>query len=245
MRIHTRYENLIEWIRLLRWDKPSGRLILLIPAGWSLWLTPNSPPPINIVFLIIFGGISVSGAGCIANDLWDRRFDKKVTRTENRPLAKGSINIKTGYFLLFFMLSISLIVVYLLPIESRDLCIRLSIISIFPILIYPSTKRWFKFPQIILAICWGFSVLIPWAATESNLAGGIPLLSCWLGTCLWTFGFDTVYAMSDKEDDKRIGLNSSALTLNEKANYIVSICYALTSVCLGISAYYAGVKWIF
>lgn len=92
------------WIQLFRWNKPSGRLILLIPAGWALWLTPSAPPSLFIFGLILLGGLFVSGAGCIANDLWDRRFDQKVTRTKERPLAKGTVSIKTASFLLFVFL---------------------------------------------------------------------------------------------------------------------------------------------
>ena len=198
------------FFQLLRWNKPSGRLILLIPAGWSLWLTPAASPSIFILVLIISGGLFVSGAGCIANDIWDRQFDKKVTRTKERPLANGKVSLKAAWILLISMLFFSLIIVLSIPTESRNLCLQLATFSLPFILLYPSAKRWFKFPQIILSICWGFSVLIPWAANESSLDGGVPLLFCWLATIFWTFGFDTVYAMADEVDDKVIGLNSSA-----------------------------------
>ena len=234
-----------EWVNLLRWNKPSGRLILLIPACWSLWLTPNSPPPIPLLGLIIIGGFFVSGAGCIANDLWDRKFDRKVARTQNRPLAKGSVSVSTAFFLLGVMLLLSLLVVNALPLESRILCFKIAILAIVPILIYPSAKRWCKYPQAFLALCWGFSVLIPWAASESTLQGGLPLFFCWISTCFWTFGFDTIYAMSDKEDDKKIGLHSSAISLNEKGIPVVSISYGLASLCIGLASHYAGVEHFF
>ncbi len=100
-------------------------------------------------------------------------------------------------------------------------------------------------PQALLAICWGFAVLIPWAASESSLLGGVPLLSCWGATLMWTFGFDTVYAMADRNDDKNLGLKSSVLTLGKKAKKIVAISYALTSIFLAIGAHWAGVGWSF
>ena len=235
----------LEWAKLLRWNKPSGRLILLIPACWSLWLTPSAPPSRELLGLIIIGGFFVSGAGCIANDLWDRKFDSKVMRTQNRPLAKGSIPISTALILLGAMLLLSLLVVNSLPIESRNLCLKLALIAIGPILLYPSAKRWCNYPQVFLAICWGFSVLIPWAASEATLRGGFPLFFCWISTCLWTFGFDTIYAMSDKEDDKRIGLNSSAISLREKSLLAVSISYGLTSIFIALACHYAGVGYVF
>ncbi len=233
------------YFHLLRWNKPSGRLILLIPAGWSLWLTPSAPPSLLILCLIILGGLFVSGAGCIANDIWDRQFDKRVTRTKERPLANGKVSLKTAWILLISMLFFSLFIVLSIPIDSRNLCLQLSSLSLPFILLYPSAKRWFQYPQIILSICWGFSVLIPWAASESSLEGGITLLFCWLATIFWTFGFDTVYAMADEIDDKAIGLNSSAISLGNRSIKIVSFCYFLTSCLLAIAAFKANLGLIF
>ena len=161
------------YFELLRWNKPSGRLILLIPAGWSLWLTPSAPPSTSILGLIILGGLFISGAGCIANDIWDRQFDKQVTRTKERPLANGKVTLKSAWILLISLLFLSLYIVLSLPTDSRNLCLQLASLALPLILLYPTAKRWFKFPQLILSICWGFSVLIPWAAIESSLTGGI------------------------------------------------------------------------
>ena len=224
------------YFQLLRWNKPSGRLILLIPAGWSLWLTPAAPPSLFFLGIIILGGVFVSGAGCIANDIWDRKFDKKVIRTKERPLANGNVSLKSAWILLILMLFFSLFIVLAIPAESRNLCLLLATLSLPFILLYPSAKRWFKFPQLILSICWGFSVLIPWAASESSLAGGVTLLCCWLATIFWTFGFDTVYAMADEIDDKLIGLKSSAISLGQKSIRTVSFCYFITCLLLALAA---------
>ncbi len=232
-------------IYLLRWNKPSGRLILLIPAGWSLWLAPSAPPNLNLIGLIIIGGLFVSGFGCIANDLWDRKIDSQVQRTKSRPLANGSISIPTALIILLFLLSLSFKIIAWLPIQSQSLCLKLAVIALVPIILYPSSKRWFKYPQFFLAICWGFAVLIPWAASEASLNGGLPLISCWLATIFWTFGFDTVYAMPDQPDDKKLKLNSSALSLGKNAYNLVSICYALTSILIGSGALHNGVGIIF
>ena len=228
------------YFQLLRWNKPSGRLILLIPAGWSLWLAPSAPPSLFILGLIILGGLLVSGAGCIANDIWDRQFDKKVARTKERPLANGKVSLRSAWILLISFLFFSLFIVLLIPINSRSLCLQLASLSLPFILLYPSAKRWFKYPQLILSICWGFSVLIPWAASESSIEGGITLLFCWLATIFWTFGFDTVYAMADEIDDKAIGLKSSAISLGEKSIETVSCCYLISSFLLAIAAFKAN-----
>jgi len=225
--------NLQTIFELLRWNKPSGRLILLIPAGWSLWLTPNEKPDLLLVLKILIGGLFVSGFGCIANDLWDKEFDKKVLRTKNRPLASNRINNKTAYLILFLFLIGSLLVTLSLPQDNRLLSITLALLVLPIILIYPSAKRWFKFPQLILSICWGFSVLIPWAAQEGNLQSPI-LFFCWLGTVFWTFGFDTVYSLADKKYDVDIGIKSSAINLGSKTKVSVQICYLVTSLSLAI-----------
>jgi 4-hydroxybenzoate polyprenyltransferase len=233
------------YFQLLRWNKPSGRLILLIPAGWSLWLTPSAPPSLLVLGIIILGGLFVSGVGCIANDIWDRKFDKKVIRTKDRPLANGKVSLKAALVLMFLMLFFSLFIVLSIPQESRNLCLLLASLSLPFIILYPSAKRWFKYPQLILSICWGFSVLIPWAASESSLAGGLTLVFCWLATVFWTFGFDTVYAMADENDDKVIGLNSSAISLGEKSMKTVSFCYVLTCLFLALAAFNANLGLIF
>ncbi len=220
-------------------------MILLIPAGWSLWLAPSGAPSLNLFALIMIGGILVSGAGCIANDLWDKEIDLKVKRTQGRPLANKKIKISTAFILFFFLLLISLQVVFFLPLNSRSICLSLAGISLIPIVTYPSSKRWFKYPQLLLAICWGFAVLIPWAASESNLNGGFSLLTCWLSVMIWTFGFDTIYAMADKEDDKKLGLHSSALSLGDNAYKVVSICYGLSTLLIASSAFIKGISLIF
>ncbi|MFL0756580.1 MAG: 4-hydroxybenzoate polyprenyltransferase, partial [Prochlorococcus sp.] len=225
--------------------KPSGRLILLIPAGWSLWLTPNAPPKAELISLIAIGGLMVSGAGCIANDLWDRRIDRQVERTRQRPLAKGSIRIPTAVGLLLLLLLLSLLVVVSLPTASRGLCLGLAVLALPPILLYPSAKRWFAYPQAVLALCWGFAVLIPWAASQANLSGGWPLIGCWLATLMWTFGFDTVYAMADRRDDANLALKSSALSLGSNALKTIALSYALACTVLATAAVSAGVSWTF
>ncbi len=234
------------WLALLRWDKPSGRLILLIPAGWSLWLLPAAPPPAALVGWIVLGGLAVSGAGCVANDLWDRRIDPQVERTRTRPLASGRVSVAGALVLLLLCLCAALaVVLWGLPAGSRGLCLALAIAALPPVLLYPSAKRWFGYPQAVLALCWGFAVLIPWAAASGALQGGWPLAALWLATLLWTFGFDTVYAMSDRDDDARVGVRSSALSLGERAPLVVTLCYGGAALLLAWAAALQGVTPLF
>ena len=234
--------NLI--IELLRWNKPTGRLILLIPAGWSLYLTPESNPSFYMLLKITVGGLLVSGLGCVANDIWDKRIDQKVLRTKNRPLAANKIGTKTAYLILLFLILCSFFLTLSLPENGRLLSISLAFFALPLILIYPSAKRWFKYPQFILSLCWGFAVLIPWAANEGNIKS-IVLLFCWLATIFWTFGFDTVYALADKKYDLEIGVNSSAVNLASNTKITIQICYFLTSAFLAICAFINQLNLIF
>ena len=218
---------------LLRWNKPTGRMILLIPAGWSLYLTPGPNPTFFMLTKITLGGLLVSGLGCVANDIWDKKIDQKVIRTKNRPLAANKISLKIAYLILLFLIISSFFLTLSLPKEGRFLSILLAILALPIILIYPSAKRWFKFPQLILSICWGFAVLIPWAANEGNLNSFV-LLFCWLATLFWTFGFDTVYALADKKYDTKIGVNSSAISLQNNTKTTIKICYFFTSIFLAL-----------
>ncbi len=225
------------WLELLRWQKPSGRLILLLPAAWSLWLE-QAKPYVFLVALVLLGGLAVSGAGCIANDLWDRKIDAQVSRTSARPLARGALGPGFALALLLLCLGVALAVVLALP--QRSLCLGLALISLPLVLIYPSAKRWFGFPQLLLALCWGFAVLIPWAAARGSLTGGWPLWGCYGATIFWTFGFDTVYAMADRADDQRLGIRSSALSLGQQVVPVVGICYGATWLLLVSAALSAG-----
>jgi 4-hydroxybenzoate polyprenyltransferase len=227
-------------MELLRWHKPSGRLILLIPAGWALWLNPQAPPAPILVGLIVLGGLAVSGAGCIANDLWDRRIDPLVERTRTRPLASGRVGVPMAAALLLLCLVLALLVVLALPTAGRAPALALAMAALPPVLLYPSAKRWFALPQLVLALCWGFAVLIPWAAATGSLAGGWPLALVWLATLAWTLGFDTVYAMSDRQDDARLGVRSSALTLGSAAPAWVAACYGITAAALAAAALVRG-----
>ncbi|MEB3332515.1 MAG: 4-hydroxybenzoate polyprenyltransferase, partial [Synechococcaceae cyanobacterium] len=172
-------------------------------------------------------------------------------RPRTRPLADGRLSGRTAVVLLLAGLLVARLVVLALPAASRNLCLGLSLAALPPVLLYPSAKRWFPLPQLVLCLCWGFAVLIPWAAASGSLTapgapGGWALLLTWLATLLWTFGFDTVYAMSDRDDDRRVGVRSSALTLGEAAPWVVSGCYVAAALALAAAALFSGIGcWSF
>jgi 4-hydroxybenzoate polyprenyltransferase len=214
-------------IRLLRWDKPAGRLILMIPALWSCFLATRGTPPLLLVGVIVLGTFATSAAGCVVNDLWDRDIDPQVTRTRDRPLASRALSVKVGILVAFVALGCAgVLSLYLNP-----LAFWLCVAAVPVILLYPLAKRVFPVPQLVLSLAWGFAVLISWSAAIAHLEFATWLL--WGATVLWTLGFDTVYAMSDREDDRRIGINSSALFFGAYAADAVGLFYACTVFLLG------------
>ncbi|MEI2581270.1 4-hydroxybenzoate solanesyltransferase [Scytonema sp. PRP1] len=214
-------------IRLLRWHKPEGRLILMIPALWAVFLAAAGKPPLPLVGVIILGTLATSAAGCVVNDLWDRDIDPQVERTRDRPLASRALSIKVGIIVAIVAMGCAAVLAFYLNALSFWLCVA----AVPVILLYPGAKRVFPIPQLVLSIAWGFGVLISWSAVTHNLS--LPTWLLWGATVLWTLGFDTVYAMSDKEDDRRIGVNSSALFFGDYAPVAIGIFFVGTVFLLG------------
>ncbi|MBF2089963.1 MAG: 4-hydroxybenzoate solanesyltransferase [Synechococcales cyanobacterium K44_A2020_017] len=231
-------------LRLLRWDKPTGRLILMIPALWAVVLAahrqvPGQLPPWPLVGVIILGSLATSAAGCVVNDLWDRNIDPKVSRTRDRPLASRALSIQTGIGVLL----VSLVCAWGLSLYLNPFSFWLCVAAVPVILFYPSAKRVFPIPQLVLSIAWGFAVLISWSAVTAALEPAVwPL---WGATVLWTLGFDTVYAMADREDDRRIGVRSSALLFGSRAAAAVGIFFAGAAILLGITGWMLSLGVLF
>ena len=215
-------------IRLLRWDKPAGRLILAIPALWAVFLAAGGTPPLPLVGVIILGSLATSAAGCVINDLWDRDIDPQVERTRDRPLASRALSVKVGMVIALIALACAAVLAFYLNPLSFWLCVA----AVPVIVCYPLAKRFFRVPQLVLSIAWGFAVLIPWSAVTANLE--TPTWLLWGATVLWTLGFDTVYAMSDREDDQKIGVNSSAIFFGDRAADAVGVFFVGTA---GLLAY--------
>lgn len=215
-------------IRLLRWDKPEGRLILMIPALWAVFLAAHGTPPLPLVGVIVLGTLATSAAGCVINDLWDRNIDPQVERTQNRPLASRALSVRVGIIIALISLACAAVLAFYLNPLSFGLCVA----AVPVIICYPLAKRVFPIPQLVLSIAWGFGVLISWSAVTAKLDSATWVL--WGATIAWTLGFDTVYAMPDRDDDRRIGVNSSALFFGKYTADVVGIFFALTA---GLLAY--------
>ncbi|WP_036478171.1 4-hydroxybenzoate solanesyltransferase [Myxosarcina sp. GI1] len=226
-------------IRLLRWDKPAGRLILMIPALWAVFLAANGTPPLPLVLVIVLGTLATSAAGCVVNDLWDRDIDPQVARTKTRPLASRALSVKVGIVILAIALACAAgLAVYLNPL-SFYLCVA----AVPVIILYPLAKRVFPIPQLVLSVAWGFGVLISWTAVTGNLEPSTWLL--WGATVAWTLGFDTVYALSDREDDLLVGINSSAIFFNRYAPEAIGVFFAITAILMGYLGYRMALYPIF
>jgi 4-hydroxybenzoate polyprenyltransferase len=226
-------------IRLLRWDKPAGRLILMIPALWGVCLAARGNPPLPLLGTIVLGTLATSAAGCVVNDLWDRKIDPHVERTKNRPLAEKSLSVATG----IGVLVVALICAAILAAYLNPLTFWLCVAAVPVILLYPGAKRVFPVPQLVLSIAWGFAVLISWSMVTANIA--IPTWYLWGATICWTLGFDTVYAMSDRDDDRRIGVNSSALFFGRYVAEAIAFFYTLTVVLLSAVGKIMALQTIF
>lgn len=212
--------------RLLRWDKPTGRLILMIPALWAVVLAAQGKPPLLLLAVIVIGSLATSAAGCVVNDLWDRDIDPQVNRTRNRPLASRALSVNTGIGVAIVSFACAWGAAAYLNRFSFWLCVA----AIPVIVLYPLAKRVFPVPQLVLSLAWGFAVLISWSAVTASLQPVTWLL--WAATVLWTLGFDTVYALADREDDERIGVNSSARFFGKYAPLAIGLFFAGTAVCL-------------
>ncbi len=208
----------------------------MIPALWAVCLAARGNPPLPLIGVIVLGTLATSAAGCVVNDLWDRDIDPKVQRTRNRPLASRALSLQVG----IVVAVIAFICAWGVSLYLNPLTFWLCVAAVPIILLYPLAKRVFPVPQLVLAIAWGFAVLISWSAVSCGMAPaptpclGLPTWLLWVATILWTLGFDTIYAMSDREDDRRIGINSSALFFGKNAPYAVGIFFLGTALLLAV-----------
>ncbi|MGJ3250531.1 MAG: 4-hydroxybenzoate solanesyltransferase [Elainellaceae cyanobacterium] len=256
MLTHSQSESESTWraiVRLLRWHKPTGRLILMVPALWAVFLgahsvNPGELPPLLLVLVIILGSLATSAAGCVINDLWDRDIDPNVERTRDRPLASRRLTVRTGIGVLMVASACAAGLAFYLLSTSNALTFWLCVAAVPIIVLYPLAKRVFPIPQLVLSIAWGFTVLISWTAVTQSL--NFPIWLLWGATVSWTLGFDTVYAMSDREDDRKLGVNSSALFFGDNASEAVGAFFAGTAfllasigVALSLNAWF-WVSWL-
>jgi len=228
--------------RLIRLDKPIGTLLLLWPTLWAVWLASNGRPTAYILIVFVVGTLLMRSAGCAINDFADRNFDAHVERTRNRPLAAGEI--KPGEALAVG--AVLALLAFGLVLFLNRFAILLSLLGLAVAASYPFTKRFFALPQAYLGIAFGFGIPMAYAAIQNRLP-----VECWVllaANVFWAIAYDTEYAMVDRNDDVRLGIRTSALTLGRFDVAAVMACYAgmiLLLVWIGIQRrlgvpYYAG-----
>ncbi|MCC6916900.1 4-hydroxybenzoate octaprenyltransferase [Nitrosomonas sp.] len=221
-------DRLSAYTRLIRLDKPIGILLLLWPTLWGLWLAADGMPDPMILVIFVLGTILMRSAGCAVNDFADRRIDPHVFRTRNRPLATGIITPREA---LLVAAGLSLCA-FLLILPLNLLTIQLSVPALFLAASYPFTKRFFVMPQAYLGIAFSFGIPMAFAAQT----GAVPPLA-WLlvlANLFWVIAYDTEYALVDREDDLKIGIKTSAITLGRFDIAGIMLCHI---TFLGILAY--------
>lgn len=221
---------------LARWDRPIGTWLLLLPCWWGVALAAAVPDPwLFLVFAI--GAVAMRGAGCTVNDLVDRKFDRLVERTRNRPLAAGRITA-VGALAFFFVQSLfGLWVLTQLPIQAAGI----ALLSIPLIFIYPFMKRITWWPQAFLGITFNWGALVGWTAVTGSLE--LPAILLYASGFFWTLGYDTVYAHQDKDDDILVGVKSTALRLGDQSRFWIGVFFTLTILLLAAAMWSAGFAW--
>jgi len=206
--------------KLLRLDKPIGTLLLLWPTLWALWLSANGRPNWKIVWIFALGTLLMRSAGVAVNDLADRKFDPHVTRTRNRPLAAKQLDPKEALALA----AVLALIAFILILPLGRLVILLSFCALLLAVTYPLTKRFLILPQAYLGVAFGFGIPMAYAAQT----GGLPVIAWWLllANILWTIAYDTEYAMVDRDDDRRIGIRTSAILFGRYDVAAVMLCHA-------------------
>ena len=230
------------YAQLMRLDKPIGILLLLWPMLWGLWFAAQGLPDWQILIIFVLGTILMRSAGCVINDYADRKIDPHVERTKNRPMAAGRISSKEA-LLLATGLSLS---AFLLILPLNQLTILLSVPALFLAGTYPFTKRFFAMPQAYLGIAFSFGIPMAFAAQTDSLPPIIWILM--LANLFWVIAYDTAYAIVDKPDDLKIGIQTSAITFGRFDVLGVMVCHAcFIAIMLIIGqlqqmnlAYYAG-----
>ena len=229
--------------KLIRLDRPIGILLLLWPTLWALWLARRAVPHPLVLWLFVLGTVLMRSAGCAVNDFADRKFDAHVERTKNRPLAAGLIKPWEA----LVVAAVLALAAFAIVLQFNRLTVELSFAALAIAVIYPFTKRFFWMPQAWLGIAFGFGIPMAFAAIDGVLP---PITWALLGAnVLWTIAYDTEYAMVDRDDDRKLGIRTSAILFGRFDVAMVMLCYALFIAAMAAIgwwarfgvAYYAGI----
>jgi 4-hydroxybenzoate polyprenyltransferase len=212
-------ERLALWLDLIRWNRPAGWLLLLWPTLAALWIASHGFPGWHLLAVFTLGTILMRSAGCCVNDVADREFDRHVKRTAQRPVTTGRVSVREA-LLLGAVLALA---AFGLVLTTNATTIGWSFVALAIAIAYPYAKRFVSMPQAVLGVAFSFGIPMAFAAVQSR----VPLVA-WvllLGNLFWVLAYDTEYAMVDRDDDLRIGMKTSAITLGRADVAVVMGCY--------------------
>ncbi len=195
------------YLDLIRWNRPAGWLLLLWPTLSALWLAAGGFPGWHLLAVFTLGTILMRSAGCCVNDVADREFDKHVKRTAQRPVTSGRISTREA----LLVGAVLALAAFGLVLTTNTATIAWSFAALAVALVYPYAKRYVSMPQAVLGVAFSFGIPMAFAAVQ----GAVPLLAWALlvGNLFWVLAYDTEYAMVDRDDDLKIGMKTSAITL--------------------------------
>ena len=214
-------QKLTLYLQLIRWDRPAGWLLLLWPTLSALWLAAGGFPGWHLLSVFTLGTILMRSAGCCINDVADREFDKHVKRTAQRPVTNGGVSVPEA---LLVGATLALLA-FGLVLTTNIATVLWSIAALAVALVYPYAKRFVSMPQAVLGVAFSFGIPMAFAAVQ----GSVPT-QAWvllIGNMFWVLAYDTEYAMVDRDDDLRIGMKTSAITLGQWDVPAVMLFYVL------------------
>ena len=216
------------YLDLIRWNRPAGWLVLIWPTLSALWVAAGGFPGWHLLAVFVLGTILMRSAGCCINDVADRDFDRHVKRTAQRPITSGQVSVKEALALGAVLALVSLGLV----LTTNWAAVAWSVPALLVTILYPFTKRFFAMPQAVLGIAFNFGIVIAFAAVRGEVPAMAWLL--WLGNLFWVLAYDTEYAMVDRDDDLKIGMKTSAITLGRFDVTAIMLFFAL---CWGLIAW--------
>lgn len=223
----------------MRFHRPIGIWLLLWPTLWALWFAADGPPSMHVLLVFAFGTVLMRAAGCVINDFADRNFDAHVARTRDRPLAAGQVGTREAVGL-FAALCIA---AFLLTLSLRNLqVLLLSVPAVLLAALYPFTKRWISMPQAVLGLAFSWGIPMAFAAVLPTVPWS-EVLALMAANICWVVAYDTFYAMTDREDDLKIGVKSSAILFGRHDRLITALLQGATLVLLTYAGRDLGPLW--
>ena len=231
------------FIELIRLKKPIGFMLLFWPCAWGLSLAYDFSDGLNNYFfyltLFFLGSVLMRSAGCIMNDIFDKDFDKKVSRTKERPIASGKVSIKLGLIYVFFLCLLALLV--LLNFNFYTIIFALGSMPLA--FSYPLMKRYTYWPQLFLGITFNYGLVLGWICIK-NQVDIVPVVF-YLGAIFWTLGFDTIYGYQDIKDDEIIGIKSTSIKFKKNPKLFLIICYLTFIISLIVVGFFMKFNSLF